>query len=493
MSGEILINITPSETRVARVDNGVLQEISIERAQKRGLVGNIYKGKVVRVMPGMQAAFIDIGRDKAGFIHINDLRPRAGETVDRWASGERDIRELLREGDMLAVQALKDPIGTKGPRLTTFLSVSSRLLVFMPKTDHIGISQRIEDEAERERLRQDLELAIAEHEVCEEPSGYIIRTVAEGATREELSAEVAFLHRLWAYVKDKIASSEAVGCLYEDLPLTLRTLRDLNPEGIDRIRVDSDEVFELFGRFTTYFNSEVRDLIERYRGERPLFSLYGVEEEISRALERRVDLKSGGYLVIDQNEAMTTIDVNTGSYTGRHNLEQTIFKTNVEAAGAIARQIRLRNLGGIIILDFIDMQDPEHRRQVLRALENALANDRAKLTISGVSQLGLVEMTRKRTHENLQQQLCEPCGVCNGRGYMKSPETVTFEIFREILREARTFECEKIRVMAAHSVIDRLLSENSTDVADLEAFIKRPIEFRVESVYSQEQFDIVPL
>ncbi|MBI2784544.1 MAG: ribonuclease G [Porticoccaceae bacterium] len=493
MSGEILINITPSETRVARVDNGVLQEISIERAQKRGLVGNIYKGKVVRVMPGMQAAFIDIGRDKAGFIHINDLRPRAGETVDRWASGERDIRDLLREGDLLAVQALKDPIGTKGPRLTTFLSVSSRLLVFMPKTDHIGISQRIEDEAERERLRQDLELAIAGHEVCEEPSGYIIRTVAEGATREELSAEVAFLHRLWAYVKDKIASSEAVGCLYEDLPLTLRTLRDLNPEGIDRIRVDSDEVFDLFGRFTTYFNSEVRDLIERYRGERPLFSLYGVEEEISRALERRVDLKSGGYLVIDQNEAMTTIDVNTGSYTGRHNLEQTIFKTNVEAAGAIARQIRLRNLGGIIILDFIDMQDPEHRRQVLRALENALANDRAKLTISGVSQLGLVEMTRKRTHENLQQQLCEPCGVCNGRGYMKSPETVTFEIFREILREARTFECEKIRVMAAHSVIDRLLAENSTDVADLEAFIKRPIEFRVESVYSQEQFDIVPL
>jgi ribonuclease G len=493
MSGEILINITPSETRVARVDNGVLQEVSIERAQKRGLVGNIYKGKVVRVMPGMQAAFIDIGRDKAGFIHINDLRPRAGETVDRWASGERDIRELLREGDMLAVQALKDPIGTKGPRLTTFLSVSSRLLVFMPKTDHIGISQRIEDEAERERLRQELELAVAALEVCEEPSGYIIRTVAEGASREELSAEVAFLHRLWAYVKDKIASSEAVGCLYEDLPLTLRTLRDLNPEGIDRIRVDSDDVFDLLGRFTAYFNSEVRDLIERYRGERPLFSLYGVEDEISRALERRVDLKSGGYLIIDQNEAMTTIDVNTGSYTGRHNLEQTIFKTNVEAAGAIARQIRLRNLGGIIILDFIDMQDPEHRRQVLRALENALAADRAKLTISGVSQLGLVEMTRKRTHENLLQQLCEPCGVCNGRGHMKSAETVTFEIFREILREARTFECEKIRVMAAHSVIDRLLAENSTDVADLEAFIKRPIEFRVESLYSQEQFDIVPL
>lgn len=493
MSGEILINITPSETRVARVDNGVLQEVSIERAQKRGLVGNIYKGKVVRVLPGMQAAFIDIGRDKAGFIHINDLRPRGEETVDRWASGERDIRELLREGDLLAVQVLKDPIGTKGPRLTTFLSVSSRYLVFMPKTDHIGISQRIEDETERERLRRELEAAIASEEVVEEPSGYIIRTVAEGVTSEELRAEVAFLHRLWAYVKDKIASADAIGCLYEDLPLTLRTLRDLNPEGIDRIRVDSDEVFDLFGRFTAYFNSEVRDLIERYRGERPLFSLYGVEDEISRALERRVDLKSGGYLVIDQNEAMTTIDVNTGSYTGRHNLEQTIFKTNVEAAGAIARQIRLRNLGGIIILDFIDMQDPEHRRQVLRALENALATDRAKLTISGVSQLGLVELTRKRTHENLLQQLCEPCGVCKGRGHLKSAETVTFEIFREILREARTFECERIRVLAAHSVIDRLLSENSTDVADLEAFIKRPIEFRVESLYSQEQFDIVPL
>lgn len=493
MTTEVLINITPSETRVARVDNGVLQEISIERAQKRGLVGNIYKGKVVRVLPGMQAAFIDIGRDKAGFIHINDLRPRGEETVDRWASGERDIRDLLREGELLAVQVLKDPIGTKGPRLTTFLSVSSRYLVFMPKTDHIGVSQRIEDEAERERLRRELLAAIATHEVVEAPSGYIIRTLAEGIGCEEMSAEIAFLHRLWAYIKDKIASSSEIGRLYEDLPLTLRTLRDLDPSAIDRIRVDSEEVFDLLHRFTEYFSSDIHGLIDMYQGERPLFSLYGVEDEISRALERRVDLKSGGYLVFDQNEAMTTIDVNTGSYTGRHNLEQTIFKTNVEAANAIARQIRLRNIGGIIIVDFIDMQDPEHRRQVLRAFENALAGDRAKLTISGVSQLGLVELTRKRTSESLQQQLCEPCGVCKGRGYLKSAETVTFEIFREILREARTYECDKILVMACHAVVDRLLAENATDVADLEAFIRRPIEFRVENLYSQEQFDIVPL
>ena len=508
MSSEILINITPSETRVARVDNGVLQEISIERSHKLGLVGSIYKGKVVRVMPGMQAAFIDIGMDKAGFIHINDVRPR-GQNPDprspdsrssdsrnpdsRHNGDDRDIRDLLREGEVLAVQVLKDPIGTKGPRLTTFLSVSSRYMVYMPRTDHIGISQRLEDEVERERLRAELQAAVVEQGLTEEGGGYIIRTLAEGSTRVELGAEIMFLHRLWEYVKGQIAEVEDVGVLYQDLPLTLRTLRDLNPEGIDKIRVDSAEVFELLNRFTEYFNSEVQELIELYDNERPLLSLYSVEDEIARALEQRVELKSGGYLVIDQTEAMTTIDVNTGSYVGRRNLEQTIFKTNMEAAHSIARQLRLRNLGGIIILDFIDMTNVEHRRQVLRALESRLSEDRAKMRITGVSELGLVEMTRKRTNQSLRQQLCEDCSVCGGKGYIKSAETVTFEIFREILRESRMFECKKILVLAAHSVVDRLLAENSVDVADLEAFLQRPIEFRVEDAYTQEQYDIVPM
>lgn len=493
MSSEVLINVTPSETRVARVDNGVLLEINIERAQKRGLVGSIYLGKVLRVMPGMQAAFIDIGMDKAGFIHVGDLRARNGEAVDRADSADRDIRDVLREGEMLPVQVLKDPIGTKGPRLTTYLSVSSRYLVYMPKTDHIGISQRLEGEQERERLRSELDSAIAEHAFDGGPHGYIIRTVAEGMARVELGAEILFLKRLWEYVEKQISRADKVGMLYQDLPIAKRTLRDLNPEGIDKIRVDSQEVFDLLIQFTEYFDSDIQKLIELYTDERPLFYLYGVEDEISRALERRVDLKSGGYLVIDQTEAMTTVDVNTGSYTGHRNLEQTIFKTNMEAASTIARQLRLRNLGGIIILDFIDMLNEEHRRQVLRTFEHALSDDKAKMNITGVSELGLVEMTRKRTSENLRQQLCEACSVCDGKGYIKSAETVTFEIFREILREARTFECKKILVLASHSVVDRLLSENATDVADLEAFTRRPIEFRVEDQYSQEQYDIVPM
>lgn len=493
MSSEVLINVSPSETRVARVDNGVLLDVSIERTQKRGLVGAIYRGKVVRVMPGMQAAFIDIGMEKAGFIHVGDLRAKNGEILDRATSSDRDIRDVLREGEILAVQVLKDPIGTKGPRLTTYLSVSSRYLVYMPNTDHIGISQRLEDEVERERLRNELISAIEEQNLGDQARGYIIRTVAEGMTRVELGAEILFLQRLWEYVEKQIARAEKVGVLYQDLPIAKRTLRDLNPEGIDKIRVDSKDTFDLLMQFTEYFNSDVQKLIELYTDERPIFYLYGVEDEISRALARRVDLKSGGYLVIDQTEAMTTIDVNTGSYVGHKNLEQTIFKTNMEAAGMIARQLRLRNLGGIIILDFIDMVNVEHRRQVLRAFENALAEDPAKMNITGVSELGLVEMTRKRTVENLRQQLCESCSVCDGKGYVKSAETVTFEIFREILREARTFECEKILVLASLSVVDRLLAENATDVADLEAFIKRPIEFRVEDQYNQEQYDIVPM
>ncbi|MFA5679507.1 MAG: ribonuclease G [Pseudomonas sp.] len=485
MNAEILVNFTPMETRVALVENGVVQEVAVARSQRRGLVGNIYKGKVIRVLPGMQAAFVDIGLGKAGFLHADDMRSgdQSGPTPD--------VRQLLREGQKVVVQVIKDPIGSKGARLTSQLSVSSRYLVFMPEVDHIGISQRIESEDERTRLREALDTILADQDSARR--GYILRTAAEGATLEDLRADVHFLDRIWRLVQEKRQALEDVGCIYEDLPLSLRALRDMVRPGVEKIRVDSREVYGQMLEFARVVTPDLAGLIEHYPGERPLFYLYNVEDEINRALQRQVDLKSGGYLVIDQTEAMTTVDVNTGGYVGHKNLEETIFKTNLEAAAAFARQLRLRNLGGIIIIDFIDMSDKEHQRQVMRTLEKALERDRAKTSITTVSELGLIEMTRKRTSESLGQMLCEPCPMCEGRGRLRSAETVCYDIMREILRESRAFECDKILVLASQVVIDRLLDEDSANVADLETFIGRPIEFRVETLYSQEQYDIIPV
>lgn len=489
MSREILINITPMETRVALVENGVPQEVAIERNERRGLVGNIYKGKVVRVLPGMQAAFVDIGIERAGFLHIDDLVNPHEQDTDAI-----DIRQLLHEGKQILVQVLKDPIGTKGPRLSGHLSVSSRYLVYMSDSEHVGVSQRIEDEEERERLKGILEEAIgSEIQQENQNGGYIIRTAAEGASLEEFQSDVRFLKRMWGYLMESKSQVTAPSCIHEDLPLYKRVLRDMAIPIVEKIRVDSREVFEKLTKFANKFSPEIANLIEHYPGERPLFYLYGVEDEIAKALQRKVQLKSGGYLVIDQTEAMTTIDVNTGTFVGHRKLEETIFKTNLEAASAIARQLRIRNLGGIIIIDFIDMQEGEHRRQVLRALEKALERDRVKTTISGVTELGLVQATRKRTSESLEQILCEPCPSCEGRGALKSAETVSYEVLREIVRAARTYECEQFRVLASSAVIDRLLDEESAQVADLEEFIGRSIQFRVENVYSREQFDIVPV
>lgn len=503
MKAEVLVNVAPTETRVARVENGVLLELAIGRANKRSLVGNIYQGTVVRVMPGMQAAFVDIGLDKAGFIHANDVvngRKRQqnsengnGDTTTNGNGTKPDIRQLLREGQSISVQIMKEPIGTKGARLTTQLSVSSRYLVYMPDIDHIGISQRLEQEEERERLRAQLELAIESGGMGEEGGGYIIRTVAEGVSEEELRIDVAYLHRLWRLVKDSMQSVSAPNNIYQDLPLSLRTLRDVAMQDVEIIRVDSRGVFKDMCDFAQRFCPELLQNIEYYEGPRPLFYLYSVEDEISKAMERKVYLKSGGHLVFDQTEAMTTVDVNTGGFVGRHNLEETIFKTNLEAAVSIARQLRLRNLGGIIIIDFIDMLDPEHQRQVLRRLEKSLESDRVKMKISGVSELGLVEMTRKRTSENLQQVLCEPCESCNSRGYLKSAETISYDIMREILGTTKSFESDKVLVIASTLVIDRLLDEDAQHVQSLEKHIERQVEFRVESTYSQEQYDIIPV
>ncbi len=480
MSEEILINVTPPETRVAVIENGVVQEIIIERAARRGLVGNIYKGKVCRVLPGMQAAFVDIGLERAAFLHASDIHNTSGR--------EQPITELVHEGGEIVVQVVKDPLGSKGARLTTNISIPSRYMVFMPNMRSVGVSQKIEDEDERVRLREILARFAAESEL---PAGFIARTAAEGIDEEALRQDMLYLQRLWQSIKEKARNVKAVEVLHEDLPLGLRALRDLVGPEVERVRIDSRSTFEKARQFAHKFLPDADTQIEYYPGERPIFDLYGVEDEIQKALRRTVELKSGGHLVIDQTEAMTTIDVNTGAFVGHRNLEETIFKTNLEAAQAICRQLRLRNLGGIIIIDFIDMSDPDHRRQVIRALERCLARDHAKTQISEVSSLGLVEMTRKRTRESLEHVLCETCPTCRGRGSIKTAETTCYEIFREILREARQFDVEQLLVLAAPDVIDRLLDEESQHLAELEQFIGKPIKLQAEALYTQEQYDVV--
>ncbi len=490
MSEEILMNITPMESRVAVVENGVLQEVYIERPQKRGIVGNIYKGKVVRVLPGMQAAFVDIGLERAAFIHVGEIC-RRGERDNNNAEA-LPIQQLVHDGQSLVVQVTKDPLGTKGARLTTNISIPARYLVLMPDSNHVGISLRIEQPEERERLKSLVEAALESMPEAED-AGFILRTAAEGVGEAEIVADVRYLQRLWETISEAIKSTKAPGNVYEDLPLHLRTLRDLAVPDIEKIRIDSRETFQKVERFVEKLLPEVTGRVEYYPGERPIFDLYSVEDEIQKALSRKVQLKSGGYLILDQTEAMTTIDVNTGGFVGHRNLEETIFKTNLEAATAIARQLRLRNLGGIIILDFIDMEDNEHQRQVLRTLEKSMERDHAKTNITGVSELGLVEMTRKRTRESLEHTLCETCPTCDGRGTLKTADTVCYEVFREILREARAYDSESYLVLASQSVVDRLLDEESGNIADLEEFIDRPVRFQVEPMYTQEQFDVVLL
>jgi ribonuclease G len=485
MSEEILINVTPPETRVALIENGSVQELMIERSRRRGLVGNIYKGLVSRVLPGMQAAFIDIGLERAAFLHASDIISSNGDNPGQ------SIDELLREGQGIIVQVVKDPLGTKGARLTTNLSIPSRYLVYMPSLKSAGVSQRILNEEERQRLR-DL-LNRPEGERIAQNGGFIARTAAEGATEEALSSDIEYLSRLWQSVQERIGSAQPPSLIHEDLPLALRALRDLIGPQVEKVRIDSRSTWSKLNAFAEQFMPEMAEKIEYYPGERPIFDLYGVEDEIQKALERKVELKSGGHLVIDQTEAMTTIDVNTGAFVGHRNLEETIFKTNLEAAQTICRQLRLRNLGGIIIIDFIDMEDEEHKRQVLRALEKCLSHDHARTHVSEVSSLGLVQMTRKRTRESLGHVLCVPCSCCGGKGSMKSVQTSCYEIFRELLRESRQFEMEQLLVLASQEVIDCLLDEESDHLAELEQFIGKPIKLQAEPLYSQEQFDIVPV
>jgi len=488
MSVELLMNITPTETRVALIEGGVLQELHIERQASKGIAGNIYKGKVTRVLPGMQAAFVDIGLEKAAFLHASDIVPHtecvAGAEKEKFKVA--DIATLVRPGQNIIVQVVKDPLGTKGARLTTDITLPSRYLVFMPDTKHVGVSQRIESAKERDRLKKITQSCV------NELGGFIIRTAADGAPEEELKNDAAFLQRVWGKVitrKQRTQSKNKL--LYQDLGLAFRILRDFVGSQIDRVRIDSNLSFKELSEFSCEFIPELEGKLEHYKGEGPIFDLFEVENEVQRALERKVPLKSGGYLIIDQTEAMTTVDINTGAFVGHRNLEETIFNTNIEATLAIARQLRLRNLGGIIILDFIDMKSADHRRRVFNSLEQALAKDRVKTNINDFSPLGLIEMTRKRTHESLEHIFCGECQTCNGRGYVKTVETVCYEVLREVLRVDRAYDVERFVVYTSTAVAEALRGDESYNLGELIVFMQKRVEIHAEPLYGPEQFDVV--
>lgn len=483
MSNEILVNITPQETRVAVMEQGAVQELHIERTSSRGIVGNICKGRVGRVLPGMQSAFIDIGLDRAAFLHVADI----WGVNQHDEAGRQPIEKLLHEGESILVQVIKDPIGTKGARLSTQISVAGRMLVYLPQESHIGISQRIEDEVERELLKERVQHLIP----AQEKGGYIIRTMAETAADEDLTADIRYLHKLWHDIQEKFLTVPPATLLYQDLNLSHRVLRDFVDDNTTRILVDSRETFQKMVAFARDYVVNVTERIEHYPGERPLFDLHGVEDEIGKSLARRVNLKSGGYLIIDQTEALTTIDVNTGGFIGTRSFDDTIFKTNLEAAHVIARQLRLRNLGGIIIIDFIDMESNEHKNAVLTEFRKALSKDRTRMTVNGFTTLGLVEMTRKRTRESLAHILCEPCPTCQGRGEVRTAQTICYEILRELLRESRQFDAREFRILASQKVVDLFLDEESQSLAQLGDFIGKPVSLQVETAYMQEQYDVI--
>ncbi|MDP2023479.1 MAG: ribonuclease [Burkholderiales bacterium RIFCSPLOWO2_02_FULL_66_35] len=526
MSQDILINWAPQETRVAVVEQGAVQEVHLERTLERGLVGNIYLGKISRVLPGMQSAFIDIGLDRAAFLHVADLMPNiaakhaaprdrnqvpvsadgGGDNVraEGGSHGENGssnrvltpnpvlpIERQIFEGQALMVQVLKDPIGTKGARLTAQISIAGRLLVFLPQDNHIGVSQKIPP-TQREALRQRV-LGLAVPQDGSATGGFILRTNAEDASDEELREDISYLRKTWQRIKEAATRQPAATLLHEDLNLMQRVLRDLVSAQTQSIRIDSREQFGLLQTFAAEFMPDTAKKLQLYTGERPIFDLFNIDEDIARALSRRVDLKSGGYLVIDQTEALTTVDVNTGGFVGARNFDDTVFRTNLEAAQTIARQLRLRNLGGIVIVDFIDMVREDHRDAVLTEFRKQLARDRVKTMTGGFSQLGLVEMTRKRTRESLAHMLSEVCPACSGKGVVKTARSVCYDILREILREARAFNPREFRVVASAKVVELFLDEESQHLAGLSDFIGKPISLQSENSMTQEQYDIVLL
>lgn len=484
MGQEILINVTPQETRVAVLEQGIAQELHIERSSSLGIVGNIYRGKVCRVLPGMQSAFVEIGLQRAAFLHAADMMECH---IDGEPQTERPIQEVLFEGQSIIVQVIKEPIGTKGARLTTEISIAGRFLVFLPHQDHIGVSQRIEDEEERELLRNRLLGLLPE----DRKGGFIIRTMSETATDAELLNDIDYLQKVWAKIQTDSQHADEKSLVFYDLSLPRRMLRDVVNDETVSIRVDSKATYEQLKEFSELYVAKAVKPLSHYQGERPIFDFYNIEKEIERALSRKVELTSGGYLIFDQTEALTTIDVNTGSFVSGKNLSDTIFKTNLEAAQCIARQLRLRNLGGIIIIDFIDMDTDAQRETVLDELKKAVELDRARTGINGFTSLGLVEMTRKRTRESLAHLLCEQCEVCDGRGEHKTAQTICYEIMRELLRESKQFNAKEFKVIASTAVIDLLLDEEAQSLANLSDFINKRVSLQVDNQYAREAFDIV--
>jgi len=497
MTKELVINTTSHETRVALLENGHIAELYIERSRERGIVGNIYLGQVIRVLPGMQAAFVDIGLEKAAFLYVADVLDEMEvveeiiEDVTHPGQAEEDraplppIEELLQEGQEILVQVAKEPIGTKGARITSHISLPGRHLVYMPTVDHVGISRRIENEEERERLRNLVE------NIRPPGTGFIVRTAAEGKNEGDLRGDLDFLVGLWRQICRHRESKKAPCMIHSDLDVTSKVLRDILTEDVERIMVDSSDEHDKVVRFIKTFMPKLKCQLELYDDDEPIFDTFGLEVEIARALGRKVWLKSGGYIIIEQTEALTAVDVNTGRFVGKHNLEDTIFKTNQEAVREIAFQLRLRNIGGLIIIDFIDMEKELHREKVHLALEELLKSDKSKTNILKISELGLVEMTRKRVRESIGRTLCEPCPYCEGKGYVKSKTTMVYEIFRELRREIRDLPGYRVTLLVPPDIATLLSDEERHGIEDLERLFQKQISINARPGFHQEQFEIV--
>ncbi|MFZ2446893.1 MAG: Rne/Rng family ribonuclease [Syntrophobacteraceae bacterium] len=519
MSAELIINSSPFETRVALVENGQVAELYVERSSDRGIGGNIYKGRVVRVLPGMQAAFVDIDLDKAAFLYVSDIHPpmgeieqlmlssceteeeegpeEPGESADengynevldlRRAYSNIPIEDRLQEGQDILVQVAKEPIGSKGARITTHITLPGRHLVFMPTMDHVGVSRRIEDEDERKRLREIM---------CDlKPNrcGFIVRTAAEWADREKLRSEADFVVKLWQSIQRRGENAPVPSVIYQELDITLRAVRDLFTKEVDRLVIDSEAEYRKILNFTETFMPSLQSAVELYEGDEPIFDAYGIEMEIQRALSKKIWLKSGGYIVIETTEALTAIDVNTGRYVGKRNLEETILKTNLEAVKEIAYQLRLRNIGGIIIIDFIDMEKEANREKVWNALRDATYKDKSKANILHMSELGLIEMTRKRTKESIGQVLCEPCSYCDGEGLLKSRQTVCYEILRDLERQRKEFFGRDILVLAHTEVVARFCDEERAPLERVEEKMHARIEVKADPNLHLEQYEITTM
>lgn len=506
MTTEILINSRRYEVRIALVENGNLTEFHLQRPTEKGLMGNIYLGRVVRVLPGMQAAFVDIGLERTGFLYVDDIyvppsqrrqltSALNGSSVSNSAAPVEQlekpsvqgfkIEDLISEGQEIMAQISKDPIGTKGARLTCQITLPGRNLVFIPQTDHIGISRKIEDEDTRTSLRTMIE------ELRPEEVGFIVRTVAESAPREDIEADMEFLMLLWDEIRGRASTKKVPSLIYEDLDITLRSVRDLFTSDVDYLIIDNEKSYDALMNFVNTFTPKLKNKISLYRGELPLFEAYGIDVEISKALEKKVWLRSGGYIIIENTEALTVIDVNTGRFVGKNDLNETIFKTNMEAAKEIAYQLRLRDIGGIIIIDFIDMDDELHREELFNTFKEAVKKDKSRINILKLSEFGLVQMTRKRHSENLNQMMCEPCYYCAGEGVLKSRRTICYEIFRKISRNSGRADGSAVTVRVNPRIADMLLKEEELTVDQLEKDIRKRLIIAPAKDLHIEKYEII--